>query len=375
MSHATHPPESDLVLPLPGPGENWDPHTIHTHYFGFSVPEAAIGVFAYIRYQPTFPLSQGGVVIFRGTDNLSPIDADHINYEITMPWPQVDGNTIRTANGLCIEFLELGKIARVSYASADGSTSFDVLQTAITPLLVRGHVMPGEEDHHTRLRRAQREGEERAFAAAEPIERVDRREHDDPGRVPGGSEQFMHVTGELTLNGERFAVDGFAPRDRSWRQVRKETQGGVPVPPVGWSPMCFGADLIFNQISFEAPDTGPAWTGVYEMPADRPTHHFAWLQQGDKTLEVVRVRRNVLEYQPQTFAALRQEIEAEDETGAVHRFTGEAIATCVMPAWFNVSFHDSVYRWTDASGRVAHSTFQEIWFDRYQRAMKARAAL
>jgi hypothetical protein len=343
MAHATHPPETDLILPLPGAGDDWDPHTIHTHYFGFSIPDAQIGAFLYIRYQPVFGLCQGGVAIFRGTDNLTPIDIDHLNYEMTMPWPQVDGNAIQTANGLRIEFLELGRVARVSYDSGEG-TSFDVTQTAVTPLLVRGHIMPGEEDHH-----------------------------DDPGRVPGGSEQFMHCVGELTLNGEQFAIDCHTPRDRSWRQVRKETRGGVPVPPVGWSPMYFGEDLIFNQISYEAPDTDPTWTGVYEMPADRATHHFAWLQEGETTKGIVRVRRNVLEVQPQTFASLRQEIEAEDEDGRVYRFSGEAIATAPIPAWPNVSFHDSVYRWEDEQGRVAHATYQEIWFDRYQRAMKVRA--
>jgi hypothetical protein len=345
MSIATHPPESDLILPLPGSGEEWDPHTIHTHYFGLSVPEAQIGAFIYIRYQPALALCQGGVVIFRGTDNVSILDAEHVNYEITMPWPQVEGNTIRTANGLCIEFVEPGRVARVTYASADRSVSLDVTQTAVTPLLVRGHIMPGEEDHHG-----------------------------DPGRVPGGSEQFMHCVGELVLGEERFGVDCYAARDRSWRQVRTETQGGVPVPPVGWSPMYFGPDLIFNQISFEAPETDPSWAGVYEVPADRPTHHFAWLQQGEETLNIVRVRREVLESQPGTFATLRQQIEAEDENGRVHRFTGEAIATAVIPAWPNVSFHDSVFRWQDEQGRIAHCTYQEIWFDRYQRAMKARAS-
>jgi hypothetical protein len=305
------------------------------------VPQARVGAFLYIRYQPAFPLCQGGVAIFRGTENYSPLDIEHLDYQMTMPWPEVDGNRITTANGLSIEFLEPGRVARLTYSAGD--TSLDITQTAVTPLLARGHIMPGEEHHH------------------------------DPGRSPGGSEQFMHAVGELVLNGEKLGVDCYAPRDRSWRQVRKENGGGVPVPPVGWSPMYFGEDLIFNQISYEAPDTEPSWTGIYEMPADRPTHHFAWLQQGDKTLEVVRVRRNVLEYQPITFATLRQEIEAEDSTGAVHRFTGEAIASAVLPAWPNVAFHDSVYRWTDANGRVTHATYQEIWFDRYQRAMKARA--
>src|SRR5258705_8194181 len=85
MAIATQPPETDLILPLPATGESWDPHTIHTHYFGFSVPEAALGAFLYVRYQPAFPLAQGGVCIFRGLDNVSPLDMEFLDYEITMP--------------------------------------------------------------------------------------------------------------------------------------------------------------------------------------------------------------------------------------------------------------------------------------------------
>ena len=38
--------------------------------------------------------------------------------------------TITTANGLRIEFLELGRQARITYASGDGRCELDVLQTA-----------------------------------------------------------------------------------------------------------------------------------------------------------------------------------------------------------------------------------------------------
>ena len=342
MALSTHPGATDLLLPLPAAGEHWDPHLIHTHYFGFSVPDAAIGAFVYIRYQPAFPLSQGGICIFQGTDNVEYTDIAFLDYEITMPWPRIDGNVITTDNGLTIEFVEPGRTARLTYGSGDGRASVDVVAEAVTPLLARGHVMPGEERHQ------------------------------DVAREAGGSEQFMHVTGELVLDGTSYAVDCHAPRDRSWRQIRVEKRGAVPVPPVGWSPMYFGPDLIFNQISFEPPDTSPAWSGLYEV-GDRPSHHFAWVLLGDESRAIKWVRRNVLEYHPRIHLPMRQEITAEDDQGELYRFRGEAIACASLPAWPNTSFHDSVYRWTDEQGRTTHATYQELWFDDYQRAMKQRA--
>ena len=342
MTLQTHSGATDLLMPLPAVDEVWDPHLIHTHYFGFSVPEAAIGAFLYVRYQPAFPLAQGGVCIFQGTDNVEYTDLAFLDYEITMPWPRIEGNVITTDNGLTIDFVEPGKTARITYRSGDGRMSLDVTADAVTPLLARGHVMPGEEDHH------------------------------DASREPGGTEQFMHVTGDLVLDGTTHAVDCYAPRDRSWRQIRVEKRGAVPVPPVGWSPMYFGTDLIFNQISFEPLDTDPAWAGLYNV-GDRPSHHFAWVLRGDDSRQIKWVRRNVLEYHPRIHLPMRQEITAEDDRGELYRFHGEAIACAALPAWPNTSFHDSVYRWTDEQGRTTHATYQELWFDDYQRAMKRRA--
>lgn len=343
MTVHTHPGSTDLLLPLPVEGESWDSHTIHTHYFGFSVPEAAIGAFIYVRYMPAIPLTQGGVCVFQGTDNVEHADMAFLDYEMTMPWPTVEGATITTDNGLTIDFTEPGKSATLCYRACDDRMSFDVVAEAVTPLLARGHVMPGEENHH-------REGTQ-----------------------PGGSEQFMHMTGRLVLDGTTYPIDCYAPRDRSWRQVRVEKRGAVPSPPVGWSPMYFGPDLIFNQISFEPLDTDPAWQGLYNV-GDRPSHHFAWVQRSDETRAITSVRRNVLEYHPRLHMALRQEISAVDEKGEEYSFRGEAIAAASIPAWPNCSFRDSVFRWEDPQGRVTHSTYQEIWFDTYHHAMMRRAA-
>ena len=337
-----HPGETDLLVPLPGAGELWDPHLIHTHYFGFSVPEAALGGFLYIRYQPAFPLSQGGVCIFQGNDNLEYNDIAYLDYEITMPWPTIENGTITTDNGLACKFVEPGRTAHLTYIGRDGRAAFDLVAEARTPLLARGHVMPGEEAYH------------------------------DVAQKPGGSEQFMRVTGQLLLDGSSYAVDCFAVRDRSWRQVRVERKGAVASPPVGWSPMYFGQDLIFNQIGFEPLDTSPRWSGLYDV-GDRASHHFAWVQRSDGIRAITSVRRNVLEYHPRLHMATRQEITAEDDRGETYRFRGQAIASAPIPAWPNATLRDSVYRWEDEHGRTTHGTFQEIWFDDYQRSMARRA--
>ncbi|HMC04664.1 MAG TPA: tyrosine protein kinase, partial [Actinomycetota bacterium] len=87
MTLSIQPGSTDLLVPQPGPGRSVHPYTVHTHYFGFSVPDAGIGAFLYARYMPAFGLSQGGPVIFRGMDNVSPLDVEYHDYRATMPWP------------------------------------------------------------------------------------------------------------------------------------------------------------------------------------------------------------------------------------------------------------------------------------------------
>lgn len=339
MSFPLQDPAADLWIPIPpNPGEI-DPHTIHTHYFGFSVPEAELGGFIYIRYQPAFPLCQGGVVIFRGLDNVEILDAEHVNWQDTMRWPTVDGTTITTANGLSIEFLEPGRVARLRYAGA--GASFDLLQTAISPLVARAHVMPGEA------------------------------ENANPESMPGGLEQFMNCTGTVTLHGETYDVDCYPPRDRSWNQVRTEKHDAVQMPPVAWTPVCFGEDFSFNQIGWEHPDTNPPFLPAYPIPADRPTHVYGWVHADGVTSHLASVRREVHERHPVSHLATHMTIETTDETGRDFRFEGRALALSSIPAWTNISLHDAVYRWEDAAGRVAYASCQEAWFDKYQRLMNA----
>ncbi|HUR49228.1 MAG TPA: hypothetical protein VMY88_06855 [Acidimicrobiales bacterium] len=339
MSPSVHPGQSDLWLPR---SEGAPPYTVHTHYFGFTVPEAGIGAYLYARYMPAFGLSQGGPTIFRGLGNRALLDAEYHDYRATMPWPEVQDGLISFESGYEIEFRVPGKEVALRYRSADGAVWFELVQTAVTPLVARGHIVPGEEDHHG-----------------------------DPDRVSGGSEQFMHCVGELGLHGQTYAVDCFAVRDRSWNQVRTEEPGGArPSPPVGWTPAYFGDDLSFNVTSIESPDSEPAWAGLYDVPPNAPTSYYKWLVVNGELVEIVDVRRSVSSYHPTLHAATRQRLEFTAATGATFAFQGEALSMSPIHSWPNIAFCDSLYRWTDERGRVTHCTYQEIWWDRYQRRMR-----
>lgn len=343
MSLALAPGSTDLLLPRGQPGDHTHPYTVHTYYFGFTIPEAGIGGYLYFRAQPAFGLCQGGPVIYRGLDNTELLDAEFHDYRATMPWPTITDTTITVPNGYVIEWLEPGRLARLRYRSPDGAVRFELEQRAITPLLARGHIVPGEDDHHARA--------------------VDQ---------PGGSEQFMHVTGELELRGERHSVDCLHVRDRSWNQVRTEDPGGArPHPPLGWTPICFGADLALNTTSIEPEDSDPAWKGLYQLPDGAQPFFNSWVVRNGEPRRLVSVRRTVHRYHPILHCALEQELEAADDTGERYHFGGHALALAPMHSWPNIAFRDSVFRWKNLTDdRVAHCTYQEICYDTYIRAQR-----
>ena len=121
------------------------------------------------------------------------------------------------------------------------------------------------------------------------------------------------------------------------------TEDEVEFPRWAWSPIYFGDDLSFNQVGYVAPDTDPPWRDLFKLPADpAEVYYYAWIIVGGQTRAI---RRKVRRQRASTitrdlFAAIRQEIEAEDETGRVHRFKGEAIAMAQLPSWPNNIFHD-----------------------------------
>jgi hypothetical protein len=333
------PGETDLIFPLPPEGEQWGPYLIHTHYFGFCIPEHQIGGLTYIRYQPGFPLCGGGVEFYRGLDNAALTTVEHIDYGLTMPWPEVtdNGTKVTTANNLRFEFTTPGQQMRISYEAADGSAALRLDANAVTPLCARGHVMPDEELHTS--------------------------------QTPGGSEQFMHMTGTLRLGDTDYDVDCHYIRDRSWRQVREEGRNASTYPPISWTPMYFGDHLAFNQIGFEDPASNPVWAPDYELPDGVRTHNWGWLCRDGELLDITRVRRKVTRVHPVLLAPLAQEIEVTDERGDTYIVKGEAIGFAPIPGWHNLASLEALMRWEDETGAITHGPAQTFWGPKGGRAM------
>ncbi|WP_071023577.1 hypothetical protein [Mycobacterium talmoniae] len=89
---------------------------------------------------------------------------------------------------------------------------------------------------------------------------------------------------------------------------------------------------------------------------------------------ITEVRRRVIERHPVLGTASRQQLEIVDSSGARSRFEGRALAVSPMHSWPNIGFADSVFRWEDEHGRVTHCTYQEVWWDNYQRLKRSRGA-
>jgi hypothetical protein len=138
--------------------------------------------------------------------------------------------------------------------------------------------------------------------------------------------------------------------------------------------MYFGDDLALNHVGFESVDSKPIWTEVYNLPPDRlgPVCGWVYSRTADEALAIVSTHRRVLEHHPINFMPIRQELEISDESGTVRRFHGAALSTAVLPMWPNTNMRGAVYRWQDESGRACHTLTFDLWFDRWQRAMKRR---
>ena len=155
-----------------------DPWWQETAWFTLMVPERKLYCYVYPWVKANQGILGGGVMVWddRGRH---PWDALHWDYQWTYPYPELgDLRDITFPTGITMQCLEPLTKYRVTYEHP--RCSLDVTFDAILP----AHVL-GEDD-------------------------------DTSGTFSGHLDQQGHVTGSITLDGERLAVDCYAMRDRSW---------------------------------------------------------------------------------------------------------------------------------------------------------------
>ena len=302
---AFHPPTSD------------DPWWQETAWFTFVVPERRLTCYVYPWVKPNQGILGGGVMVWddRGRH---PWDALHWDYQWTYPYPTPgDLRDITFPTGITMRCVEPMQTYRVTYEHP--RCSIDVTFEAILP----AHILGAEDDTST---------------------------------FSGHVDQQGHVTGAITLDGDRIGVDCFAMRDRSW---------GPRVPTPG---LHIGYDLCAEARSafvvFSQPDA----------PGSPIVENFGYLWR-DGEQWPLRSGTRVLERDG--VWPRRVVVRAEDAAGRAFEAVGEVrnhMGFQNLPSMMNVV---GLVRWeyegSDGAATVGWGEFEDVWdVERYRRFARER---
>jgi hypothetical protein len=228
---------------------------------------------------------------------------------------QNDLHSYRLDNGYGVTVLDPLKALHVTYADPSRGNSVDLHYNAIAP-----PVMFGDGNHF---------------------------------------EQAMKVTGELLLRGEKYTVDCFNVRDRSWGKPRPEHV--LPLPPMSWMTGVFDNNFAFNCNVFDQIDDSPALNGRFQMPEGRHLNG-GWVYRAGVLGRVVRATKRVVR-EKDSFVPLTVHLDMIDEHDRAFSIRGTLLAACPWQVWPNLIFQIALMRW-ECDGLVAHGDCQDgLWND------------
>lgn len=271
-----------------------------TCWFWFYVPERSLGGWLYSWVRPNIGVSGGGCWVWDDTTFLhweAPYFASFNNLRLPKPTP---AGALEFPNGMRVEALEPLQRYRLRYDDAD-AISVDLEFDAIMEPWVR----------------------------TEPGSRPPRPVHFD---------QLGHVTGELTLHGERLRVDCLAIRDRTWapRSERWRDGGGY-----GYTNAAASPSLAFLAVG-DAEQVG------------------GYLVVDGRRTQITAGRRVVERHADHGFVT-RVIVEASDEEGGVMEATGTSVSRLALPIpGVHGVVWTSLVEWT-LNGHSAWGEDQEPW--------------
>lgn len=288
-----------------------------TWYWGFNVPDAAINCFAYCWTHPNLDVVTTGLMIYKGFKP-HPLACELFDIRAFNKLAPIvgDGSLIQVPNGMKVEVIEPLQHIRLTYADPARETSVNVDIRATAPPLMRSN------NQHF--------------------------------------EQVMKVTGDLILRSERYKVDCYNVRDRSWGEPRPEDH--APLPPYTWVTGAFGEDFAFNLGAHDDPARGPEWVGTYDLPAES-IFKDGWVQIGGEQRRLKRASKITRREFP-LCRPLSHEIEMEDSAGDIYHISGKLIAQSQWGGWPNMTCHLGLVQW-DWNGNRGYGESQEVQWNDY----------
>ena len=290
----------------------------------FSVPEAGITCMGYIWHHPRLNLLTGGCMAWQGKKTFM-LGCELLDMRSFMHDRALanDIGDYQLVTGYRAQVLEPNQRFRMSYEDAARGNAFDVELNAIMPL-----AMATNGRHF---------------------------------------EQAMRAKGWITLRGQRYAVDSYSIRDRTWGEARSEAI--VPTPPIGWLNGIFGDDFAFSCTVIDHPELEPIWKAQFKIPAEK-TLLSGWVWRDGEIVAITGARKKT-HYDTRTLIPQRVDFAFTDARGRAYEATATAVNAAPTNTWMNLHAPVFLARW-ECNGRQGWGESQDIqWNDFVQAHLQA----
>ena len=308
-------PEDDMLHPEANAKV---PHytCTETQYLGFNIPEAAISGIGYLWHHPNLKTVLAGACAYQGVKSQL-IAAELCDVRSYMSDEVLANNltSVKFDNGYHTEVLEPGKKFRIRYDDPARKNHYDVTLTAIMP----------------------------------------------PAMWPTGRhlEQALKTKGELTLRGEKFPVNGYFVRDRSWGEGRSEQI--MPIPVTSWMTGVFNDNFAFNCNALDHPDLNPIWKPYFNVAPEK-TLIGGWIWR-DGELTAITSAKKLVHYDLDTLIPKSIEMTVIDAKNRTFEMQGTIISAAPFNIWMNVNAPICLTRW-ECEGLTGYGDTQDVqWND------------
>ncbi|GLR65488.1 hypothetical protein GCM10010909_01660 [Acidocella aquatica] len=299
----------DDYLHLPAPDAHFT--AIETNLYGFNIPEADIHCNIYVLWHHALNTMSVHIFVYRGARILAhQLEADYFLEHLYLPAVRDNADWTVQMGGCRVRMKVVRPLEEVHMWFDDPARGFalDLNCTGAMP----------------------------------PVGR------------PGGKHftQLMKTSGQVTLDGEAYVINGFYMRDRSWGYNRPEQ--AERTPPYRWMTGWFGDDCGFvvawlDTGMLEGREFGPHWNEVvagpeasgankWESGGKTPSLNLrsGWIARAGRPVPVVRMDVRTLFAEGSRLLVKGIELEIEDAQGSVHRITGTTRSMIPKMYWQNL---------------------------------------